>query len=145
MSLYGLPFDGIKGIRAEKTRLEGEEAKLDADVDTLKRAFVDVFGFSLPINLVRVRNNAYSPVMWRDLSKGRKARVLMKGGMTGEVWQRVLSSLPEDKRRVLLEIEFKRIHLSHALGLLQYEITRLKRLAGEFDTWRQLMRDVNQH
>ena len=53
--------------------------------------------------------------------------------MTGEVWQGVLSSLPEDKRRVLLEIEFKRIHLSHALGLLQYEITRLKRLAGEFD------------
>ena len=80
MSLYGLPFDGIKGIRAEKTRLEGDEAKLDTDVAALKRAFVDVFGFSLPINLVRVRNNAYSPVMWRDLVEGQKSPCVDEGG-----------------------------------------------------------------
>lgn len=145
MGLYGLPFDGIKGIRSEMERLKAEEGGFQQEVDALKQEFINAFGFSLPINLVRVRNNAYAPVMWRNLSKSRYARELLKGGLFGELGQQVLAGLPEDKRRALLEIEYKRMHISHALGLVQYELARLKRLAGEFDTWRRLMRDVNQH
>jgi adenylosuccinate lyase len=59
--------------------------------------------------------------------------------------QGILKALPPEQQRELLNIEFKRIHLNHVVGLLQYEIARLKRLESEFEAWRDRMRDVNQH
>ncbi len=64
----------------------------------------------------------------------------------GQVWgQGILKALPPEQQRELLDIEFKRIHLNHVVGLLQYEIARLKRLESEFEAWRDWMRDANRH
>ena len=146
MGLYGLPFEGIKEIRAEIQRIQAEfDAGMQGNASKLKKEFVDAFGYSLPIKLARMRTQAYSPLMWRDYTRGSNSRALLKGGFFGTVGRGILASLPEDKQRILMDIEFKRMHLSHVLGLLQYEIARLKRLESEFEAWRDRMRDVNQH
>ncbi len=145
MGLYGLPFDGIKGIRAEIARLTAVEDGFQQEVDTLRREFTARFGFSLPVALVWVRNNAYAPVGWRNLSNSRQSRELLKGGLFGAVGRQVLAGIEANDRRILLGIEHKRMHISHALGLVQYERVRLERLESEFNTWRQVMRDMSQH
>ena len=146
MGLYGLPFDGINEIRSEIKRLQNEfDAGMQGNASNLKREFVEAFGYSLPINLARLRNQSYSPLMWRDHTLSYKSRALLKGGLFGAIGKTILAGLPENKQRALMEIEFKRMHLSHALGLLQYEIARLKRIENEFEAWRDWMRNANKH
>jgi hypothetical protein len=145
MGLYGLPFDGIKGIRAEVVRLDGVEKIHLAEFCILKQEFDTAFGYGLPIRLIRVTNNSYSPFGWRDMSGGYTSRTIAKGGLSGELGRAVLDKLPREKQHQLLDIEYRRIHLCHALGLVQYELARLKRLESEFDAWRKLMRAMKQH
>ena len=59
MGLYGLPFEGIKEIRAEIQRIQAEfDAGMQGNASKLKKEFVDAFGYSLPIKLARMRTQA---------------------------------------------------------------------------------------
>jgi hypothetical protein len=140
MDLYGLPFDGIKGIRAEMGRLEDIEAALLEDAKVLKQECSKAFGYGTPIALLQERNKAFIPLRWRDMSKGSNNRVRIV--LDCDVGQQLQASLPEEKWRELLGFELRRMHLSHALGLVRYELSRLKRLESEFNAWRKLMRDL---
>lgn len=141
MGLYGLPFEGIRDIRVARIQAEVRELALyQGIVLELKQNMQSMFGYSLPIGLARVRDKAYAPLAWRDMAKKCK----LVGGLDSELGRTVLAGLPESKREALLEIERKRIHLNYVVGLVQYELTRLKRLEQEFDTWRRLMRETNQ-
>jgi hypothetical protein len=144
MGLYGLPFDGIKGVRAEMVRVKALEARLLKDANTLQEKVSALLGFGKPIALRRVTNKSYAPLVWRDMTR-HKSRQASMTGLDCELGRNVLASLDDGSRKQLLDIEFNRIHLNHAAGLLQYELARLKRLEGEFNVWRQMMRDVNQH
>jgi hypothetical protein len=139
-NLYDLPFEGISGIREAYSKAKQQEEKYYfAAFDTLKEELSSVFGYSLPIKLGRHKNKSYAPITWRDSSNWNRVRNLE----SAEV-KVLLATLSLEKHRKLLDIELKRIHLNHAIGLVQYEMTRLKRLEAEFTVWRGLMREVNQ-
>lgn len=145
MGLYGLPFDGIKQIRGAATQLESKEAELLHSADSLQKEASGLLGWAKPLSLRRVANNAYAPLIWRDMTKGSNRRLAIKEGLSCELGRQLLASLSETERQQLLDIEFRRIHLNHAVGLVQYELARLKRLEKAFDEWRKLMRETNQH
>ncbi|MDD5394326.1 MAG: hypothetical protein PHE17_15030 [Thiothrix sp.] len=138
MGLYGLPFDGIKGIRAEIGRLKDQQAQLDIDESLLKQELFSVLGYGMPIALTRSGSKAFVPLVWRDMTQGRDRRIDIP--FDGELVQRVLTELPPEKRLDVLNIELKRVHLNFALGTLRFQLMRLKRLEGEFDAWRKIMR-----
>ena len=141
MGLYGLPFEGIKGIRSEIARLQQQEVQWMDELNALQQVMRTTFGYRLPLTLSRRKNKAYAPLMWRQ---GKTSRRLY-GGLETPEGQGILKALPPEQQRELLNIEFKRIHLNHVVGLLQYEIARLKRLESEFEAWRDWMRDANRH
>ena len=141
MGLYGLPFEGIKGIRSEIARVQQQEAQWMDALNALQQVMRTTFSYRLPLTLSRRQNRAYAPLMWRQ---GKTSRRLY-GGLDSLEGQGILKALPPEQQRELLNIEFKRIHLNHVVGLLQYEIARLKRLESEFEAWRDWMRDANRH
>lgn len=141
MGLYGLPFEGIKQIRETATQLASREAQLLQSADALQKEVSGLLGWARPLSLRRVANNAYAPLIWRDMTQGSNRRLAVRDGLACELGKQLLASLPETGRRQLLDIEFRRIHLNHAVGLVQYELARLKRLEKEFDEWRKLMRE----
>ena len=138
MGLYGLDFEGIRGIRDEVARLKAREVELAKEVDALKQEFFAAFGFGMPVVLVRSWSKTFVPLAWRDMTQGKNRRVDVP--FEGDLVQRVLRELPGEKRAVIMEIEFKRIHLNYSLGGLRFQLSRLKRLEREFDMWRGLMR-----
>lgn len=141
MGLYGLPFEGIKGIRCEIAKVQQQEAQWMDELNALQQVMQRTFGYSLPLTLCRRKDKAYAPLMWRQ---GKTSRRLF-GGLGSPEGQAILQALSPPQQCKLLEIEFKRIHLNHVVGLLQYETNRLKRLEGEFEAWRSWMRDANRH
>lgn len=145
MGPYGLPFDGIKGIREEVEKLGQEETRLLEEFKDLRRVFVQDFGYGLPIRLAKVSNRAYHPFSWRDMTVGLQSRKVMLDGLAGSLGQSVLSALPVDKQRVLLDIERQRLLLNYAVGTLQYRRVRLTRLENAFNGWRSAMRKLSGH
>jgi hypothetical protein len=143
MGLYDLPFDGIKGIRAEIERIGYQEKKLDQAVELLKQELFNLWGFGMPVALVRSGSKAFVPLEWRDMTRGRNRRVNIQ--FRGDLMQRLLLDRTVEERRGILDIELKRIHLNFALGTLRFQVARLRRLEGEFNEWRMMMRDVSQH
>jgi hypothetical protein len=142
MGLYGLQFEGINGIREEMVRVKALEDGLTREAISLAGHANALLGYGKPLAMRRVRNKSYAPLVWRDMTVVRNRQGIVPEGLAGELGKRVKDSLPEIVWRRLLDIEQKRVHLNHALGMTQYELARLKRLEGEFDVWRRMMRDL---
>jgi hypothetical protein len=138
MSLYGLPFDGIKGIRAELARLTVEKDALEKEADALKSEALAALGYGMPMTLRRSHSKTFIPLVWRDMTQGQNRRCDVEFG--GELTKTVLAALPADKRSAMLEIERTRIHLNYVLGVVRFQVSRLKRLEKEFEIWRNMMR-----
>jgi hypothetical protein len=141
MSLYGLPFDGIKGIRAELVRVRAEADGLEKEVLALKREALASMGYGMPMTLRRTSNKAFVPLVWRDMRKGENRRCDVTFG--GELTQIVLAALPPDKQQAMLQVEYKRVQLNYRLGVVRFQASRLERLEKEFEIWRNMMRDAN--
>ncbi|HRJ54293.1 MAG TPA: hypothetical protein PLE99_16150 [Candidatus Thiothrix moscowensis] len=142
MGIYGLPYDGIKAIRAERNRLAQQEKELAAEIGRLKQAFLDTFGLGAPVVFLHERNRAFMPLVWRDMTQGRNRRIRVAVG--DKDWLRAISRLEKDVQRKLLGFEESRMFLNHALGMVRYDLERVSRLEREFDAWRRLMREMNQ-
>ena len=136
-----------KSIAAIRTRLANVEAKRQAlfqQGNEMIAAFKAKYPDS-PATLVRYADRTLNDYRWR-LSGSAKWRHTGQPGnkvaveLTGEVGQKILSSLPPPTRVDWLYFETRRQALNFASAMTKYEIMRLRQLIERQELLRQLVR-----
>lgn len=126
-----LPFRTVREAKAQLEELERRRDKLKQMGRELQKEFRERFP-SAPAYPARYSDRTLTGYRWR-----RASHRAVSFDLTSETGRALLDALPRDVRQVWLEFERRRIYLSLALALTDYERIRLRDFLARLDRLRE--------